>query len=127
MSGQTVILVGDSQRRYAKALIDDAKERSQVRVSPPTRTRQQEKKFWAMMGDIVKADPEERGYSKEQWKCVFMKGLGYEIDYLLDLDGRPFPDQLSSRKLTEKQYAELIEFVYAQAAVRGWDVPWGGK
>ncbi len=92
MSIQTVTIIGDSQRNYAKSLIDNAPVKSVVKINDaPTRTQIQNDKMWVMLGDISKAKPEGREYTTDLWKAVFMNACGYQVQFINGLYGEPFP------------------------------------
>jgi hypothetical protein len=111
VTGQTVILVGASQRAFAKRLIDVAPINAVVNIREATRTTDQSAKMWAMLGDISRAKPDGRRYTADDWKARFMHACDWEVQFLEGLDGRPFPAGFRSSKLSVKQMADLITFI----------------
>lgn len=119
MSGQTVILAGESQRQLAKKLIDVAPHGAVVNVREATRNTDQNSKLWAVLSDISRAKPEGRMMGPELWKAVFMQACGHEVQFLNGLDGLPFPAGFRSSRLTVRQMADLITFIAAYGDQHG--------
>jgi hypothetical protein len=111
MQGQTVILRGDTQRAFAKRLIDAAPQDAVVNVREATRTTDQNSKLWAMLSDISRAKPEGRPHTPEVWKALFMHALGHQTRFEMGLDGEPFPVGFRSSRLSKAQMADLITFI----------------
>lgn len=106
---QTVILHADSQRSFAKSLIDRAPVDAVVTVRQATRNNDQNAKMWAMLSDISRAKPEGRHWVPETWKAAFMHCLGHQIQFCEGLDGSgPFPLGFRSSRLSVSQMADLI-------------------
>ena len=113
---QTVILRGHSQRVLAKDLIDKAPVDAVVKISPATRSDDQNSKMWAMLSDISRAKPEGRMHTPETWKNLFMHALGYQVAFEMGLSGEPFPVGFRSSRLTKAQMSDLLEFISAYGA-----------
>lgn len=120
-----VILIGHSQRAYAKRLIDEAAPRSVVTFAAPRRSTEQNSRMWAMISDVRKAQPEGRQHTDEVWKCLFMHSLGYESAFAMGLNGEPFPIGFRSSRLSVEQMSDLIEVIYEYGARHGvvWSEP----
>src|SRR5207342_1691178 len=90
-----------------KAIVDEEKQ---------TRTSEQNRKMWAMLTEISEqATLREQRWTPEQWKAIFMQGLGYKIEVLPTLDGKSwFPWGHQTSKMTTTAMAELIELMYAE-------------
>lgn len=116
---QTVILRGDVQRRLAKALIDAAPLDAVVTVKEGTRTVDQNSKFYAMLSDISRAKPQGRKHTPDVWKALMMKACGHQVQFVLGIDGEPFPIGFRSSRLTKVQMSDLIEFMYQFGAENG--------
>ena len=116
---QTIILRADYQRLMAHHLIDKAPANAVVKISPETRTLDQNSKMWAMLSDVSRSKPEGRKHTPEIWKCLMMHACGHEVAFETGLDGRPFPVGFQSSKLSKAQMADLIEFIYAYGATHG--------
>lgn len=103
-------------REAAIAAVYEAPLGSVVTISPPPQSWEQQKKMWAMLHDISRAKPLGRDLPAESWKFIMMRALGYETQFELDLQGRPFPVGMSSKDLGKKGTSDLIEFMYAFGA-----------
>lgn len=119
MTGQTVILRGDVQRQFAKRLIDAAPVDAVVNVKEAKRSVDQNAKMWAMLSDVSRAKPEGRTHTTEVWKCLFMQACGHEVQFLMGLDGNPFPSGFKSSRMSVRQMCELIDFIDAWGSERG--------
>ena len=119
MSGQTVILCGNRQREFAKALVNAAPLGAVLNIREATRTTEQNAKLWAMLSDVSRAKPQDRRATPDVWKALFMNACGHAVQFEAGLDGRPFPIGFRSSRLTKAQMSEMIEFVYAFGAENG--------
>lgn len=124
MTGQTVILRGPSQRQFAKTLIDAAPDDGVVNVRAASRTNDQNAKMWAMLSDISRAKPDGRCHTPEVWKALMMNACGHAVQFVLGIDGEPFPLGFRSSKLTKAQMSDLIEVMYEYGSRHG--VEWTG-
>lgn len=114
---RTVFLVGDTQRQYAKNLIDKAPANYVVRLAEATRSDHQNRKMWPMIADLQKQVPGFSTFSAEDMKLRFMNALGTELRFLPSLEGAGmFPVGMRSSTLTKSQFAALIELIYAVGA-----------
>ncbi|WP_282091310.1 recombination protein NinB [Epibacterium ulvae] len=111
MAGQTVILTGSSQRRFAHSLIEQAPVGAVLNVKKAKRTVDQNAKMWAMLSDISRAAPEGRRWTTDVWKSAFMHALGHEIMWQQGLNGEPFPTGFRTSKLDKDQMADLITMI----------------
>lgn len=125
MSGQTIRLVGERQRDFAKRMIDKAPDGAVVNIREATRTLDQSSKMWAMISDVARAKPEGRTHTTEVWKCLFMSACGHAVQFENGLNGQPFPIGFRSSRLTKEQMSELIECVAEYGARNGvkWSEP----
>ncbi len=109
---QTVILHGNSQRSFAKQLIDRAPVGAVVTIREATRNSDQNAKMWAMLSDVSRAKPEGRHWTPETWKAAFMHTLGHQVQFCEGLDNSgPFPLGFRSSRLTVRQMADLITVI----------------
>ena len=126
MAGQTVILRGDTQRAFARRLIDAAPVDAIVTIKEGTRTNDQNAKMWAMLSDVSRAKPEGRVWTTDVWKAAFMHSLGHEIIWQQGLDWQtPFPAGFRTSRLNKSQMSDLIEVIYEYGSRHG--VRWTGK
>lgn len=126
MSGQTIILRGDSQRNLAKAFIDQAPVDAVITVKEATRNTDQNARMWAMLSDVSRAKPDGRRHTTDVWKALFMQACGHEVQFMHGLtDGSPFPIGFRSSRLTVRQMADLITFIQAYGDEKGvkWSEP----
>ena len=118
-----IFLIGDSQKAYAKRLIDDAPSDYVCKLGKATRSDLQNRKLWPMLQDLKRQVPEMSPYTTDQIKLRFLNALGMEMQFLPALEGEGmFPVGLRSSTLTKAQFAGLIELIYAYGAKR--DVRW---
>lgn len=127
MRGQ-IILVGDSQRAWARQVITEAQPYSVVTVRAPTRSTRQNAKLWAMLGD-VSSQVVWHGLhlSADDWKDVFSAALR-KARIVPGLDNKGFVALgLRTSQMTVAEMADLIELIYAFGAERGvkWTEPEG--
>ena len=125
MAGQTIILHTQSQRDYAKHMIDVAPVGAVVNVKEAKRTTEQNDKLWAMLSDVSRAKPGGRRHTPEVWKALMMHACGHAVQFEVGLNGEPFPVGFRSSRMTVKQMADLIEFLYQFGAEHGveWSEP----
>ena len=119
MTGQTVILRGNSQRKLAKLIIDAAPVDAVVNVREMKRSSDQNSKLWAMLSDVSRAKPQGRRHTAEVWKALMMHACGHETQFLSGLDGEPFPSGFRSSRLSVSQMRELIDFIDAWGSQNG--------
>lgn len=114
-----VIIRRQSQRDYAKRLVDAAEPGTAITIRPATRSVEQNAKMWAMLSDVSRAQPDGRQHTPEVWKELFMHACGHACRFEVGLDGLPFPAGFRSSRLTVRQMADLIEFISAYGAEHG--------
>lgn len=122
---ETIRLVGDVQRQYAKHRIDAAPHGYIVKIAAETRRDAQNRKMHPMLADLQRQVPKFSTYSTDDLKLRFLNALGVEMRFLPALEGEGmFPVGLRSSTLTVKQFSGLIELLYAEGAKHG--VQWSG-
>lgn len=123
MPSHTVRLIGDTQRAYAKRLIDGADHGYVMKLGAETRRDAQNRKLWPMLKDVRdQVDGFER-FSLEDMKLRFLNALGAELRFLPALEGEGmFPVGLRSSTLTVQQFSALVELIYEFGARH--DVRW---
>jgi len=98
-----------------------------VEFKPPTRSIEQNARMWELLGRVsLKMDLGGRKFAPDQWKAIFMKAIGDEVEFLPSLDGSFFPHGFRSSKLSVRQMADLQTFIEAYCAEKGVDI-WGGQ
>jgi len=125
MTGQTVRLIGDSQRAFACRLIESAPQGAVVNIREASRTLDQNAKMWAMLSDVSRAMPDGRKMTTERWKACFMQACGHAVQFETGLDGKPFPIGYSTSALSKSDMADLITFIYQWGDENGvkWSEP----
>ena len=126
MKAQYVRLVGDTQRAFAKRVIDAAPAGYVVKIAAETRRDAQNRKLWPMLQDIQRQVPGFAEFSTEDIKHRFMNALGTEMRFLPALEGQgQFPVGLRTSTLTVEQFSGLVELIYAFGAKHGvrWSEP----
>lgn len=116
---QTVILHGQSQRAFAKALVDRAPQDAVLTIRPATRSTEQNSLMWALLSELSRAKPEGRMHTPEVWKQLVMHACGHAVQFEIGLNGQPFPTGFRSSRLTKQQMVDLIDWIYAYGAEHG--------
>lgn len=123
---RTIFLVGETQRQYAKRMIDQAPAGWMVKIAEQTRSDAQNRKLWPMIADMQQQVPDMATYSAEDIKCRLMNALGVELRFLPELEGAGmFPVGMRSSLLTKSQFSALIELIFAYGAKR--NVQWSHR
>ena len=123
---QSVRLIGDTQRAYAKRLIDEAPIGWVIKIAAETRRDAQNRKLWPMIADIQHQVPGMEEFSADDIKLRFLNALGAEMRFLPTLEKQgSFPVGLRSSTLTVEQFSGLVELLYAYGAKHGvhWSDP----
>lgn len=130
MTKQTYILSHDMARRNAVAAVANAPAGHKVTVSEPSKSRDQEEKYHAAIGEIAKANPEYMGMrmDAEDWKRllvdIYVK-YRRELGKPLRQDGRIVPalDKqgfvqlgVQTRRFLKEEASGFIEFLDFYAA-----------
>ena len=115
-------MVGPSQRQAAHAMIEGAPPGWSCLIEPPARSLPQNRKLWAIIGDLARAKAGGHDYTPDLWKDALMQALGFDIAYVQGLDGVPFAAGFSTKRLSAQQFSELIEFALERGTA--WGVEW---
>lgn len=132
---QTFIMAHDLARRNAVRAVEAAPAGFMVQISEPTKKREQEEKYHAMIGDIAKQCEFMGGkLDADDWKRLLvdmfakvMRDMGTPLHH----DGRVIPSLdyqrvvqlgVQTREFRVREAAEFIEYLYAFGAER--DVRW---
>lgn len=112
VKSKSIRLVGQSQRDFAKQMIDAAPAGYVVKIAAETRRDAQNRKLWPMIADLQRQVPEMAAYSAEDIKLRFLNALGTEMRFLPALEGQGmFPVGMRSSTLTVEQFSALIELI----------------
>ena len=92
-----------------------------VEFKEPKRSDIQNDRLWAMLGDIARQGTiNGQAYGPDQWKCIFMRAIGKEVQFLPDIGGASFfPTGFRSSDLSVREMSDLQTFMEAWAAERG--------
>lgn len=95
-----------------------------VEFKQPKRSDIQNDRMWEMLTRISKRmEIGGKKYEPDQWKCMFMKAMGKEAQFLPTLDGASFfPTGFSSSDLSVGEMSDLQTFMEAWAAEQGFDI-----
>ena len=138
---QTFIMAHELARRNAVKAVECAPAGYMVRISEPTKKREQEEKYHAMMGDISRqCDYNGRKLSIECWKRLLVEAMVFILREEAKGQGKPDPFprggavlpsldglrivqvEVLTRDFTVRQAADFIEYLYAFGAER--EVRW---
>lgn len=136
----TFILAHDMARANAARAVQAAPDGYMVQISEPTKKREQEEKYHAMIGDIAKQCEFMGGkLDADDWKRLLvdmfakvMRDLGTPLHH----DGRVIPSLdyervvqlgIQTRDFWVREAADFIEYLYAFGAEKGvrWSEPAG--
>lgn len=126
MKAQTIFLIDDTRRAYAKRGIDTAPVGYVVKIAEATRSDEQNRKLWPMLADIQRQVAGMEVFTTDDIKLRFLNALGIEMRFLPALEGAGgFPVGLRSSTLTKSQFSGLVELLYAYGAKHGvrWSEP----
>lgn len=131
-AGQTVtqradiVLRDGADRALAARWIRDARPGSRVTFKGPQRNLDQNAKMWSCLTDIARqCRLNERRWTVDQWKCIFLEAIGRETELIPSLDGRFIPYGRSSSDLSVAEMSELLDFIGAWGTENGvtWSDP----
>lgn len=119
MSKATIILHSNERRAQAARWANTAPLGTVVDFREPKRTIPQNARFWAMLTDVSTAKPNGLTHTPDMWKALFMKACGHEVQFLMGLDGMPFPHGFKSSELNKAQMGDLMEWIAVYGAENG--------
>jgi hypothetical protein len=110
-------LVHNEARRRASEACLNAPSGHVVKISPPTRTLDQNAALWASLNDVsAQVVWHGRKLDAESWKNVFTASLSKQ-DVVPNLDGTGFVVLgQSTSKMTRQQMSDLIDLIHAFGA-----------
>ena len=113
------ILAHDTARRLAAAQCMLVPDGWHVRITPPTRSLDQNARLWAQLSDVSRqVDWHGRKLSSEEWKHVFSASLKSQ-DVVPGLDGGFVVMAQSTSKMSKKELSDLMELIAAFGAQHG--------
>ena len=144
MTKMTFILAHDMARANAARAVQAAPDGYMVQISEPTKKREQEEKYHAMIGDIAKqCDYHQKKLKKESWKRLLVEAMVFILREEAKGQGKPdpFPQEASilpsldgmrivqvevlTRNFTVAQASAFIEYLFSFGAERSvvWSDP----
>ncbi len=95
-----------------------------IEFKEPKRSHAQNDRFWELLGRVSRRMTiNGKRYEPDQWKCIFMKQIGKEVQFLPTLDGESFfPTGFRSSDLSVREMADLQTFIEAWCAEQGADI-----
>jgi hypothetical protein len=127
-AGQTIRLTNASNRSRAALLCHQAPIGAGLNIRPPSRTGEQNSKFWAMLSDVSRAKPEGRELTPDVWKALFLHSLDHAQRFEMALDGKGMvPVGFRSSRLTKEQMGDLLTVIEEYAARHGIEFSDGSR
>lgn len=109
-------------RAYICQHIIDGQDGDVVKITPPTRSLEQNSKLWPMLADVSKqVNWYGNKLTDEEWKDVFTAAIEKQ-KVVPGLDGSFVVCGASTSKYSKPKFAEMIELIYAFGAQH--DVKW---
>ena len=113
------ILAHDQARQRAQQAIQTAPEGFVVRISEPTRNKEQNALMWSLLTQVSKQVVwHGQRLSAENWKDVFSASLKKQ-QVVPGLDGGFVVCGQSTSKMSKALFSELCELIFAFAAQQG--------
>lgn len=113
------ILAHDTARKLAAAFCMMAPVGWHVRVTPPTRTLDQNARLWALLTEVsAQVVWHGRRLTSEEWKIVFSAALKKQ-DVIPGIDGGFVAMGLSTSKMNKRELSDLMELISAFGANNG--------
>jgi hypothetical protein len=120
------LIIREHNRAYIAAQVAAAPDGWIVSLREPTRTLEQNARFWAMLTDLSQQKAGGREATPEEWKFLVMNACGFECQFLHSLDtGRPFPVGFRSSALSVREMSTLMDWMTAYGDEQGvvWTEP----
>lgn len=117
---QTFILAHDIARQRAQEAVRNAPQGFVIEIKEQSRNLNQNALLWALLHDLeIQANWHGMKLSSEEWKDLLSAGLT-KSRVVPNIEGSGFVilGQRTSR-MSKRQFAELIELIYAFGAERG--------
>lgn len=143
---QTFFMAHDMARANAARAVQAAPDGYMVQISEPTKKREQEEKYHAMIGDIARqCDYHQKKLKAESWKRLLVEAMVFILREEAKGQGKPdpFPTggtllpsldgmrivqvEVLTRNFSAAQASQFIEYLYAFGAEKGvrWSEPSG--
>lgn len=122
---QTVILYGNSQRSFAKQLIERAPAQAVVTIREAVRSADQNAKFHAICSDLSRSPLQWAGKRRnaEEWKVLLVSGHTVatkgQVEIVPGLEGEFVNVRESTARMSISRASSLIEYTLAFCATNG--------
>ena len=95
-----------------------------VTFAEPKRSDAQNDRLWEMLGRVSKRmNINGKSFDPDAWKCIFMRAMGREAQFLPTLDGESFfPSGFRSSQLSVGEMSDMQTFIEAWCAEKGMDL-----
>jgi hypothetical protein len=121
MSRAFLVLANDMIRAKAADWCRRLPKDTRIEFKGPKRTIPQNDRMWAMLTDVSQ-QVKWHGLklSADDWKLIFLDGLGHELRMVPNINGTGFVNLgRSSSKLSVEEMTNLIELIFAFGAQHG--------
>ena len=127
MTRAVILLISETQRAFARGLIDKAPPYSRVEIKGPRRTIEQNDMMWGLLTNLSNQLVwHGQKLSPEDWKLVMLDGLKRERRLVPNINGDGFVDLgRSSRDLSKEEMSQLIELIICFGANHGVNFGYG--
>lgn len=121
MSRHLIVLNSSAARERAMSYVSQAPIGTRVEFKASKRTLPQNDLMWSLLTDIARQKEHcGRRYTPDQWKVLFLHGIGREVQFIPSLDEKTFlPWGQSSSDLSKGEMTDLIEFILSWGAQNG--------
>jgi hypothetical protein len=117
MSRALITIRGEAERKRAAAWAMQAPTGCRIEFKQTKRTLDQNSKLWVLLTEIARqATLHDRKFTPDQWKIIFMRALGKEVELLPALEGDDFIPIFRSSDLSKDEMSSLIELIMAWGA-----------
>lgn len=120
---QLFVMAHQEARRRAVQAVQNAPDGYVVKITPPTRSLEQNAALWGSLTDLSEqVEWYGRRLTAEEWKHVMSAGLKKQ-DVVPGIDGGFVVLGISTSKMTKAEMSDLLELIRAFGTERG--VVWG--
>jgi hypothetical protein len=120
LSRALIQIHGDESRKRAVEWVHKAPLETVIEFRRAHRSTKQNDRMWAMLTDIAEQKTlQGKKYKPDQWKVIFLRSLGRELEVLPELEGGTWFAPRSSSKLTKEEMSELFALMESWGAENG--------
>jgi hypothetical protein len=120
LSRALIQIHGDESRRRAVEWVHKAPLETVIEFRRARRSAPQNDRMWAMLTDIAEQKTlQGKKYKPDQWKVIFLRELGRDMEILPTLEGDTWFAPKSSSSLTKEEMSDLLESIAAWGAENG--------